>query len=162
MDDYSDKVLISLRRIIRAVSIYSKGIAARYALTVPQLLLLKEIKRSNRITVSELAGVVNLSSATVSDIVDRLKKKMLIHKRRYKYDRRKVLIFLTEKGEEVLANAPSLLQKRFIDKFKKLKTEEKDDLCAALDVIASMMEEEALEAGHVISGGVKSAANLKP
>lgn len=59
-----EEVLISLRKIIRAIDLHSKKLAKEFGLTGPQLLILMEINKYEGITLSKIAKNVNLSNAT--------------------------------------------------------------------------------------------------
>jgi len=62
----------ALRRIIRTAHIYSKKLNSEFGLTKPQLLCLREVAESNRMTLTDLAKGVNLGISTAKGIIDRL------------------------------------------------------------------------------------------
>ena len=61
-----DQVLVSLRRIIRAVDLYSRKLVQKYNLTGPQLILLREIMRQKEVAIGELAKRASLSNPVPS------------------------------------------------------------------------------------------------
>ena len=73
--DISEEVLITLRKIIRAIDIHSRYLVKQYGLTGPQLLVLKEILRLKETHISVIAERISLSQPTVTDILDRLEAK---------------------------------------------------------------------------------------
>ena len=79
--DILNKVLISLRRIMRAVDLHSRSLNQRYGLTGPQLIILRELSRLGEISGSELARSVSLSLPTVTGILTRLEKRDLVSRR---------------------------------------------------------------------------------
>ena len=111
--DSTDAVVSTLRQIIRAVDIQSKHLTKKFGLTGPQLLVLKEIRKSPDSQISEISRNVSLSQATVTSILDRLEQQGFAERRRSQTDKRKVHILLTEKSEELLKLNPSLLQEKF-------------------------------------------------
>lgn len=151
--DTSDQVLVALRRIIRAVDLHSRKLAKRYGLTGPQIVLLKGLAHLGEVPVGKLAKEVSLSHATVTDILARLEKRGLVLKTRDNADRRRVLAKLTDSGLELLKNAPSLLQERFIEEFGELQDWEQTLILSSLQRIAVMMEAEKIDAAPVLVSG---------
>ena len=151
-NDLTSEVLITLRRIMRAVDIHSKKLEKRYSLTGPQLILLNHIVQYDEIPIGTLARDVNLSNATITGIVDRLEKRGLVERIRSSHDRRQVLIKTTEVGLKTQKSAPSPLQEDFVNKFSKLDSDEQENILAALEKVAAMMKAEHLEVAPVLSG----------
>jgi len=149
--DIINEVLITLRRIIRAIDIHSKNLSQFEGLTVPQLILLKEIAVVDEISVGELAKSVNLSGATVTSILDRMEKRDLIKRHRGLDDKRKVLIKISGKGSELVSKAPPLLHHRFISEFNKLDDWEQTRILSSLQQVALMMDARDLEVFPVLS-----------
>ncbi|MFN3234176.1 MAG: MarR family winged helix-turn-helix transcriptional regulator [Gammaproteobacteria bacterium] len=149
----SDELLISLRRIIRAISLHSKKLEQKYGLTGPQVLLLKEINLHANIPVSVLAKNVNLSKPTVTSILDRLEKKGYITRTKDLQDRRKVLVQAKANANKIFSKAPSLLQESFIENFNQLEEWEQSLMVSTLQRISSMMNAETIDAAPVLTAG---------
>ncbi len=145
-----DQVLVSLRQIIRAIDLHSKHIERESGLTGPQLLVMQSISKKDIVTAGLIAREVNLSQATVTTILDRLEKKAYVTRERSLEDKRKVMIGLTEAGELILKQAPTLLQESFIDNFGKLEDWEQSLLLASLQRVANMMQAENLDAAPLL------------
>jgi len=144
------EVLISLRRIIRAIDLRSRRLMQQAGFTGPQLLVLQALGMHTQMTAGELAKEVNLSQGTVTSILDRLEKRELIQRLRSESDRRKVLVKLTAHGEAQLSSAPTLLQEHFIDRFRELKEWEQTQILASLQRLAEMMDAQDLDAAPVL------------
>ena len=155
--DASDQVLVALRRIIRAVDLHSRKLAKRYGLTGPQIVLLKGLAHLGEVPVGKLAKEVSLSHATVTDILARLEKRGLVLKTRDNADGRRVLAKLTDSSLELLKNAPSLLQERFVEEFGELQDWEQTLILSSLQRIAIMMEAEKIEAAPILASGALTA-----
>ncbi len=157
-----DQVLIALRRIIRAIDLHSKKLAQHQGLTVPQLIVIKEIDHAVTITVGEIAEKVNLSSATVTSILIRLENRGFIERNRSADDKRRVNVELTDSGRKLLRSAPSLLQEQFVKEFSKLKDWEKTMILSSLQRIAGLMDARELDAAPMLAGGpiAPSEANM--
>jgi len=138
--DLSEEILITLRQIVREMSIYSKSLDKHYGLTAPQLIILQELSHSNQITIGEIARKISLSQATATDIIDRLETKGLVLRTKNSLDRRQVLIKITSNGKNIINKRPSLLQKEFLIEFDKLQKWEQHLLLSSIERIASMMK----------------------
>ena len=140
--DLSEEILITLRQITRAMSIYSKSLDKHYGLTSPQLLILHELLQSDQIAIGEIAKKISLSQATVTDIIDRLTIKGLVTRTKNNLDRRQVLIKITSNGINIINKRPSLLQEEFLIEFNKLQKWEQHLLLSSVERIALMMKKE--------------------
>ena len=149
----SKEILISLRRIMRAIDLHSKHLERQAGLTVPQILILQTIEDSGSPAVSEVARRVSLSQATVTSVIDRLVKKDLVRRDRNASDRRVVSVSLTDPGKSTIREAPELLQADFVRQFEQLPSWEQKMLIAALERIASLMDAERVDASPILEVG---------
>jgi DNA-binding MarR family transcriptional regulator len=149
----SEKVLISIRQIIRAIDLHSRYLAKSYGLTGPQLLILRELAENNEVTVGKIAKKISLSQATVTNVLDRLAKYRYVERTRSVHDKRMVNVRITEVGRNKLRDNPSLLQEFFIREFEKLAEWEQTLILSSLQRVASMMKAEGIEAFPVLASG---------
>ncbi len=151
-DIYGLRVLQALRRIIRTVDTHSRKLNSEYQITVPQLLCLHTLaENSSDLTQAQLAKLVNLSISTVNGILDRLEGKELILRQRDTSDRRKVTIFITDKGRQLIEAAPSLLQDDLAEALKKLPDLEMAAIAFSLERVVQLMEAERLDASPLLT-----------
>jgi DNA-binding MarR family transcriptional regulator len=150
-DAICEQVLIAIRRIIRAVDLHSRLLLGRYGLTGPQLVALKSLAESGEVPVGELARSVHLSQGTMTGILRRLEDRGLVTRRRGEVDRRQVLVQATPKTVDLLREAPSPLQERFLDELSKLADWEKSLTLSSLQRIVAMMEAESLDVAPVLA-----------
>lgn len=154
------ELLIALRKIIRAIDLHSKQLSKTSGLTSPQLLIMLEIDKSSGINSSQVAKNVNLSAATVTNILDRLANKNLISRVRNTDDKRKVGLFLTEKAQALLVNAPQPLQEHFINNFSNLAPWEQSQLLSSMERLAGMMDANELDAAPLLELEAMSASSI--
>jgi DNA-binding MarR family transcriptional regulator len=139
-DRRAEEVRRALRRIIRAIHVYSSSLARSYGLTGPQLAVLRVLaERTEEVTVTGLARAASISRATVTGIVGRLETRGLVERRRGKADRRRILLHLTDHGREVALEAPPLLAEEFVERFRALPDWEQNQMVSALQHIAALM-----------------------
>jgi DNA-binding MarR family transcriptional regulator len=144
-DDLSGLVVAVLRRITRAIDLRNRHLITRYGLTGPQLTVLRELSLHEGCSVGQLTRAIHLSQATVTGIIDRLVKRDLVRRRRSDTDKRRVEVWLTEAGKQLLIDAPPLLQEEFLDQFNELKDWEKTQILSSLQRVVSMMETKHVE-----------------
>lgn len=148
-----EELLVALRRVIRAVDLRSKQLSKHYGLTGPQLLVMQNIEEKPGIMVREIADSINLSPATITNILDRLEARELANRIRSTTDKRKVGVFLTEQGKAALVDSPRPLQEHFIERFSQLKEWEQSQMVATVQRIASMMDAEDIDASPFLEVG---------
>lgn len=152
--DTTDAVVRTLRQIIRSIDVQSKRLTKQYGLTGPQLIVLKEFKKSPGLPISEIARRISLSQATVTSILDRLEQQGFAVRHRCKTDKRKVLIDLTDKTNAILDTHPSLFQEEFTKRFNKLNEWEKNMMLSSLQRLSEMMNAENIPEDHVLDIGI--------
>jgi len=148
-----EELLIALRQVIRAIGLYSKKLSKETGLTSPQLLVLQAVAEHDDAMVKEVAKTINLSSATITSILDRLEKRDLVTRTRSTTDKRKVGISLTAEGTEIIKDSPTPLQEHFIARFEAMETWEQSQMLATMQRIAGMMDAEELDASPVLEVG---------
>ncbi len=153
---YDLQILRSIRRIIRAVDLYSRRLKSKYQLTAPQLMCLMAVCEKQSLTASEVARTVFLSASTTVGILDRLENKNLIKRIRDKNDRRIVNVNITDKGRKVTDQSPNLLQDNLANALKDLPDIEQTTIALSLDRVVNLMEAEHLEAAPIIETDLSS------
>ncbi len=154
----TNEVLTTLRQIIRAIDLQSKKLVKKYGLTLPQLILLKEIKENPEQPISKISKQVSLSQATVTSILDRLEKQGFAVRERGKEDKRKVYTYITEKAETILSIKPQLLQESFSREFEKLEEWEKNMILSALQRLTFLMNADDIESQPMLASGPLEAS----
>jgi DNA-binding MarR family transcriptional regulator len=73
-------------------------------------------------------------------------------------DKRRVSLYLTEKGKELLEKAPQPLQEHFIEKFSALAEWEQSLLLSSMQRVAAMMDADKLDASPLLEVGALTQA----
>ena len=142
--DCEYRLLCALRRIIRAVDVYSRKLNSGFGLTTPQLLCLHALDKDKTMTLSDLAKAVNLGASTVNGIVDRLEDKKYVLRQRSTNDRRKVYLIMTDIGKNIVEKAPSPLQDKLSSAMAGLPSSEQLNITRALERVVELMEVEQM------------------
>lgn len=150
-DSLERGIIRSLRRIIRAVGLYSRELLRRRNLTTSQLAALRQLARHGRLSAGDVARGISVSQATITGVLDRLERRELVTRSRDPEDRRRVVIDLTEAGREVVATSPPPLHERFVMRLAELPEAERHEIDRVLRRIVEMMEVEDVEAAPVLA-----------
>lgn len=150
-DAIQDQVLAAIRRIVRSVELHSRKLVQSHRLTIPQVLLLKEIRRRGPLPLGDLARIASLSAATVTGIVDRLEGRGLVGRVRGTGDRRQVYVEITRAGEALMATMPPILQESFVQRLQGLEKGEKEQMLSSLERVAALMDAENLDASPILA-----------
>ncbi len=155
--EVSDEILMALRRIVRAIDLHSRRLAQEFGLTGPQVVLLRELVRRDEMHVAELAKCVNLSHATVTDILNRLEKRGLVERTRSLVDRRRILVTPTLKAISLIEQSPPLLHEQFSERLGNLQHWELNQILSVLQRVALMMDAQEVEASPLLATGSMTA-----
>lgn len=153
---YDLQILRSIRRIIRAVDLYSRRLKSKYQLTAPQLICLAAVSEQGSLTASEVAKQVYLSPSTTVGILDRLEKKEMIRRTRDDNDRRVVNVSITALGKRIIDQNPTLLQDNLAGALKDLPDLEQATIALSLKRVVDLMEAEHLAAAPIIETDLNS------
>lgn len=154
-----DDILRSLRRVIRAVDLYSRRLIAEYGLSGPQLQCLRQLEAHGPLPTGELAGAMSLSPATVCGILDRLEARGLVVRERQAHDKRRVVVRLSGDGHTVVERAPPSLQDSFLAKLRALPSAEQSELRQSLGKLVGMMAAAELDAAPILTSGESVGAD---
>jgi DNA-binding MarR family transcriptional regulator len=151
LPEYQEDILRSLRRIMRAVDVYSRRLVTDHGLSGPQLLCLRQLDAHGPIPAGELAAAVSLSPATVCGILDRLEARELVMRERQTDDKRRVLVRLTAKGRQTARKAPPPLEHGFQRQLEALPLGKQAEIDRVLKRLVEMMSAEALGAEPLLA-----------
>jgi len=144
--------LRSLRRIIRAVDLYSRRLMSGHGLSGPQLLCLKQLEKGDLLS-GALAKGMSLSPATVTGILDRLEARKLVARKRQVDDKRTVVVSLTPAGRKLARQAPPPLQESFLFRLRALPEAEQAQIARTLKKLVAMMAAEEIDAAPLLAAG---------
>lgn len=156
-EESKEQIFIALRRIVRAIDLHSRQLVQQCGLTGPQVALLRALVRHGEMHVAELAHTVDLSHATVTDILNRLEGRGLVSRARSQTDRRRIQVRPTREARAVVAKAPPLLQERFSNQLADLEAWELSQILTVLQRLATMMSVRPLDAAEDLESGLLPA-----
>jgi MarR family transcriptional regulator, organic hydroperoxide resistance regulator len=146
-------IVVGLRRIVRALELYSQEVRRGFGLTAPQLWALKTLGRTGPITTGELARALLVHQSSTSLLVQRLEKRGAVRRVRQKDDRRFVRIELTERGATLAAKAPAATQGRLLHGLEAMPPARIRVIRRAIDDLVGLMEAENVQARFFFTEG---------
>lgn len=146
-------ILIKIRKIVRSINIESKKIQKDHGLSIPQLLCLEYLRKSENFqtTQKNIRDYLNLNSSTVTGIINRLEKKGCIARLPKKDDKRTTYIVLTSKGSELLDKTPPLLHERLSKQLETISGQRQQEINDALDLIIKYLDIDSVDASPLIT-----------
>ena len=150
------EILTRIRQIVRSVNLETKRIQKEYGITIPQLLCLNYLSKSNNFQAShkEIKDFLQLNASTVTGIISRLVEKRLIARLPKQQDRRVGLIILTAKGAELLEKTPEPLHEQLSTKLKQLSPQKLTKLEESFDTITEFLKIEKVDAAPIITASI--------
>lgn len=151
--NHHERALVLLRQIVRTIDLDGRELSRHSGMTTPQLILLQTVASQGASPVGNIAKAMNLTQATVTNIIDRLENKHLVMRTRSLKDKRNVLISLTDQGSQALASSPTPLQQQFITAFEQLQSWEQSQIIATLERVSNLLGGSGIDAAPLLTLG---------
>jgi len=151
---YSE-IMISVRKIVRAINLESKRVEKNFGISIPQLLTLKYLKEKPdyKTTMRSLREFLSLNASTVTGIVSRLETKGFIARLPDPFDKRSTPIVLTSKGDDLIKKTNLSLHEKISKNLEALNEEEYSAIVESFQTIINFLNIEGLDASPIITGG---------
>ncbi|MGN0695951.1 MAG: MarR family winged helix-turn-helix transcriptional regulator [Oscillospiraceae bacterium] len=133
-EDINGRLIIDLRDISHTMRSLYEGKCSQKRI----LIIMNEMGET---TQTELTARLGVRSASVSEVVGKLEKAGAVVRRQGEYDRRTVILSLTDSGRELARQAQQQRDRRHEEMFSCLTDDEKNDLLALLEKINSDWEQ---------------------
>jgi DNA-binding MarR family transcriptional regulator len=148
----SESILISIRKIIRAIHLESKKVQKTYGVSIPQLMVMHYL--STRPEFSARMGDINkflhLNPSTVTGIISRLEMCDLVMRVPDVHDKRVSKALLTAKGLRLVENKPQLLHDRLAENLAKLPADRQLALSRAFSTVTQLLDIQDLDASPLM------------
>jgi DNA-binding MarR family transcriptional regulator len=144
-------IVQSLRRMTRAIELYSQDVQRSFGLTGPQLWTLKNLQRDGPLTPNQLAASLAVDQSSVSSLLRRLETRGLISRARVAEDQRSVRIDLTPEGRGLALRAPDAAQGRLLHGLTQMSPTRVRSLRRSIETLVQAMEASNIEARFFFS-----------
>jgi DNA-binding MarR family transcriptional regulator len=147
------EILIKIRKIVRSINLESKKIQKHYGVSIPQVLCLSYLQKSEnyQATQGDIKRFLNLNSSTTSGIINRLESKGFIARLPKSGDKRIVNIALTSNGAEALEKIPPLLHDQLNKGLQKLDSIQLQQIQENLELLINLLEIDDIPASPLIT-----------
>ena len=107
----SKYICYKLSRVMRKVHRYYESSFSQFGITPAQFYVLSAVWENNGVKFKDLAKSLEMDGSTLTSILDRLERQDLLERRDDPEDRRSLLVFLTEKAKQSIAEITCLAEK---------------------------------------------------
>lgn len=96
-----DEVGLMIQKLVRVFQLFERDQIKTHGFTTSQCYTILELYKSGSLTMNELSEKMNLNSSTMTRILDNLVRDKYISRDKDEFDRRIVLVSLTDTGSEI-------------------------------------------------------------
>lgn len=146
------KVLRRFRVVFNSVKSHFRAVESEAGVSGAQLWALSVIRQQPGLGVSDLARAMDVHQSTASNLLRSLVQSDLVHSLREEEDRRSVQLYLTPRGQKVLAKAPGPFEGILPDALRKLDAKAlarlDRDLGKLIELLGPEVQEKNVPLGH--------------
>lgn len=150
-DQKIEAIFHDIRRIVRALELFSKEVDVKYHLTAPQLWALWELGKDGPLSLKDLSARIQLHPSTVVGVVDRLESKGFVTRKTDSADRRRVKLSLTSAGRALRKKVPHPAQGRLLHALQGMGDKQIAEIQKSVATLVKAMEAEDVEARFFFS-----------
>lgn len=129
-----------LHRVLQCSNSIFQSEVKEADLTPRQILVLLTVARNEGLSQTGIVERTGIDRSTLADVVRRLQKKGLLHRRRARQDARAYAVNLTDEGKRILRSAEPVMQRVDARVLGALPARERDRFIAALKAILGTLE----------------------
>jgi len=118
--DPATMAMDALRRIVGSLRSADAASEALLGVSSAQLFVLRELAKTEPLTIGELAQRTATAQSSVSEVVARLASKALVVRQRSAIDRRRIDVSLSESGRTLVQRADETVQEKLLAGFSRL------------------------------------------
>ena len=142
----SQRILDSVRRLVRYLRIHDRAAQTKVGLSGAQLFVMRELGKTPSMSLSELAQRTLTDQSSVSVVVTRLVEAGYVTRDRDTHDARRLVLNLTKPGRTILQRAPAPPQERLLEVLDRLSTSDRKRFA---DTFVRMIEDLGEDEGAV-------------
>lgn len=110
----SERILVSVRRLVRALRLYDRQSQTRHGITAAQVYVLHILRQEDGLSMNELATRTATDQSSASVVVQRLVEAGYVTRKPKEEDRRHVELRLTPKGRAIVRRSTPSAQRRLL------------------------------------------------
>lgn len=121
------KILIALHRVVNAVDSKTVKLVKSYGLSLGQFAVLEALYHKGEMTVGQVQKKILSSTGTMPVIIKNLEKRQFISHKEDENDKRKRLLYITDKGRDIISKVFPKNKEIIIEYFKNMEIDEKKE-----------------------------------
>jgi DNA-binding MarR family transcriptional regulator len=121
----SQRILDSIRRLVRLLRLTDRAAQSELGLSGAQLFVLHELGKTPALSLSELAEKTRTDQSSVSVVVSRLVDGGYVARERDRRDARRLVLTLTKTGRALAEKSPPVAQEKIIDSLERMAPSER-------------------------------------
>lgn len=121
------KILIALHRVVNAVDSKTAKLVKAYGLSLGQFAVLEALYHKGEMTVGQVQKKILSSTGTMPVIIKNLEKRQFISHKEDEHDKRKRLLYITDKGRDIISKVFPKNKEIIIEYFKNMEIDEKKE-----------------------------------
>lgn len=135
----SQRVLDSIRRLVRLLRIADRSAQSSVGLSGAQLFVLQELGKTPALSLGALAERTRTDQSSVSVVVTRLVEAGLVSRERDDRDARRLVLTLTRSGRSLLQKAPAAMQQKIIAVLEEFSRDELRHFAATFERVVDLL-----------------------
>lgn len=121
------KILIALHRVVNAVDSKTAKLVKAYGFSLGQFAVLEALYHKGEMTVGQVQKKILSSTGTMPVIIKNLEKRQFISHKEDENDKRKRLLYITDKGRDIISKVFPKNKEIIIEYFKNMEIDEKKE-----------------------------------
>jgi DNA-binding MarR family transcriptional regulator len=135
-----DEVGQLIQRLSRVIQLFERDQIKVYGFTTSQYNTLKEINKAGSITMNELSDKMNLNTSTMTRVLDNLVRDKYVARDKDEFDRRIVVVSLTQSGKEVTAKLSISVNEYYKKIIENIPVGQVDNVLESVNVLQKAFE----------------------
>lgn len=142
LSEFADKINEITPQVVREIAKRQEDELFTGKITIQQMLILDYLDNIEQAKMSDLAGVMNVTTAAMTGIINRLVKSGYVARAFDQDDRRIINVKTTSKGHELVKKIKEGKRQMIIKMFSKLPQQDRQDYLRILTQINNILKEE--------------------
>ena len=135
-----DEVGAVMQKLVRVFQLFERDEIKTYGFTTSQCYTILELYKSGGLTMNELSEKMNLNSSTMTRILDNLVRDKYISRNKDKFDRRIVIVSLTDTGREVAKELNLTVKAYYRKVIANIPTGQVEDVLKSVNILQKAFE----------------------
>lgn len=139
-ESHNNKISELMSLVLKSINQLDKEIESHFGISSAKVLTLLAFTERKIMKMNELSEVMSLSTSTMTRMVDNLVKDDLIERGQDQFDRRLVIVRLTNKGKKIAKEIKEFKEKYFDSINEIVEKDGKEEMISSLKILIDAFE----------------------